>query len=460
MVQKKLWGGRFREKTDDLLDRFNSSIRFDKRLYAQDIQGSIAHCRMLAKERILSDREASRIIDALEKMKREIESGELSIDEGSEDIHTFVERALVEKVGETGEKLHTGRSRNDQVSLDMRLYVREAGERIKSLIKEMQRALIRTAEKNFGVIIPGYTHLQRAQPVLLAHHLLAYYEMLKRDRQRFSDNLKRASILPLGSAALAGSSFKLDRKMAAKELGFAGISENSMDAVSDRDFVLEFLFASSVLMMHLSRLSEEVILWSTREFNFVTLPDAFCTGSSIMPQKKNPDLLELVRGKTGRVYGHLMALLTVMKGLPLAYNKDMQEDKEALFDTVDTVEECIAMLTRLLKEIVFNAHQMKKAVNEGHLVATDLADYLVRKGATFRNAHELVGKMVLFAADRNIELSERSIEQMKGFSNLIEDDVKKWLDPVQSVKRRSLYGGTGHSAVKRRLKKAIRELES
>lgn len=458
MVQKKLWGGRFRGKTDDLLERFNSSIRFDKRLYAQDIEGSIAHCRMLAKEHILSDKEASRIIDALLRIKREIDKGDLSIEEGSEDIHSFIEKTLVERVGQIGEKLHTGRSRNDQVSLDMRLYVREASERFLSLIKETQRTLIRVAEENFEVIVPGYTHLQRAQPVLLAHHLLAYYEMLKRDRQRLSENLKRVNILPLGSAALAGSTFKLDRKMAAKELGFAAVSENSMDAVSDRDFVLEFLFASSLLMMHLSRFSEEIILWSTREFNFVTLPDAFCTGSSIMPQKKNPDLLELVRGKTGRVYGHLMALLTVMKGLPLAYNKDMQEDKEALFDTVDTVEDCIVMVTRLLKEIVFNRDEMKNAAEEGYLVATDLADYLVRKGATFREAHEIVGKMVLFAMDRNVELGDLSMEEMKSFSDLIEDDVRKCLDPATSVKRRNLYGGTGHSAVKRSLKKAMKEL--
>jgi len=326
---RKVWGGRFKEETDALVKRFNASIGFDIRLYVQEIEGSMAHCRMLAKQKIISDDEASRIIEALGEIKRDLDRGKYSADEEYEDIHCLVENALVEKVGVLGEKLHTGRSRNSQVALDVRLYVRETIRRILQLIRENQRALVTVAENNIDLIMPGYTHLQRAQPVLLAHHLLAYYEMLKRDFERFSESLKRVNILPLGSAALAGTTFELDREMVAEELGFTDISENSMDAVSNRDFVLEFLFNVSVLMMHLSRLSEELILWSSQEFGFVSISDAFCTGSSIMPQKKNPDLPELIRGKTGRAYGHLMSLLTTMKGLPLTYNKDMQEDKEA-----------------------------------------------------------------------------------------------------------------------------------
>jgi len=459
-MSEKVWGGRFRQSLDEILDRFNASLSFDKRLYAQDIAGSMAHCRMLARQGILSEEEASQIINALAEIKREMDKGDFQFDEGHEDIHTLVEKTLIDKVGAVGEKVHTGRSRNDQVSLDMRLYVREAIERVISLITEMQKTLLTVAEKNLDVLMPGYTHLQRAQPVLLSHHLLAYYEMLKRDRERFRENLKRVNILPLGSAALAGATFNLDREMVANELAFEAVTDNSMDAVSDRDFVLEFLFSASLLMMHLSRLSEELILWSTREFNFVTLPDAFCTGSSIMPQKKNPDLPELTRGKTGRVYGNLMALLTTMKGLPLTYNKDMQEDKEALFDTVDTVEPCLVLLTRLLKEMSFNEEAMKKAADEGYLVATDLADYLVGKGVTFRQAHEIVGKMVLFALDQKKELKDLTLKEMKGFSRQIGKDVYGWLEPKASVQRRSLRGGTGTDAVKERLKKAGEEVGS
>ena len=459
-MSEKVWGGRFRQSLDEILDRFNASLSFDKRLYAQDIAGSMAHCRMLARQGILSEEEASQIINALAEIKREMDKGDFQFDEGHEDIHTLVEKTLIDKVGAVGEKVHTGRSRNDQISLDMRLYVREAIERVISLITEMQKTLLTVAEKNLDVLMPGYTHLQRAQPVLLSHHLLAYYEMLKRDRERFKENLKRVNILPLGSAALAGATFNLDREMVANELAFEAVTDNSMDAVSDRDFVLEFLFSASLLMMHLSRLSEELILWSTREFNFVTLPDAFCTGSSIMPQKKNPDLPELTRGKTGRVYGNLMALLTTMKGLPLTYNKDMQEDKEALFDTVDTVEPCLVLLNRLLKEMSFNEEAMKKAADEGYLVATDLADYLVGKGVTFRQAHEIVGKMVLFALDQKKELKDLTLKEMKGFSRQIGKDVYGWLEPKASVQRRSLRGGTGTDAVKERLKKAGEEVGS
>jgi argininosuccinate lyase len=445
---------------DEVLEKFNASIRFDARLYAQDLEGSMAHCRMLAKQRIISEEESSQILGALAEIKREMDRGEISLDEMHEDIHTLVEKVLVEKIGPVGEKLHTGRSRNDQVSLDVRLYVREAIHRVSELIKDLQRVLVGLAEENIDLMVPGYTHLQRAQPVLLAHHLLAYFEMLKRDGQRFQENLKRVNVLPLGSAALAGSTFQLDREMVAKELGFEAISENSMDAVSDRDFVIEFLFASSLLMMHLSRLCEELIIWSSQEFGFITLPDAYCTGSSIMPQKKNPDLPELTRGKTGRVYGHLMALLTTMKGLPLTYNKDLQEDKEALFDTLDTVDQCLSVLSRLLKEVSFDGERMKRATEEGYLVATDLADYLVGKGMTFRKAHETVGKIILFAIEKKKELGQLNLEEMKKFERKIEKDVYDWLDPASCIKRRNLPGGTGPEAVKRSLQKAKEELKS
>ncbi|MGD9066671.1 MAG: argininosuccinate lyase, partial [Desulfobacterales bacterium] len=383
---------------------------------------------------------------------------QFSFHEAYEDIHSAVEKALIEKIGILGEKLHTGRSRNDQVALDLRLYVREAIEKINLLIRQMQRVLIELAEKNIDTVLPGYTHLQRAQPVLLSHHLLAYVEMLKRDRQRFQENLARVNVLPLGSAALAGATFELDRDMVAKELGFRAISDNSMDAVSDRDFVLDFLFAASTLMMHLSRLSEEIVIWSTQEFDFIKLPDQLCTGSSIMPQKKNPDLPELIRGKTGRVYGHLMALLTTMKGLPLTYNKDMQEDKESLFDAVDTVEKCLMVMRRLLGELSFNKKVMKKAIDKGYLVATDLADYLVGRGLTFRKAHQIVGEMVLYGIGQEKELNQLTLDEMKRFSKEIDNDVYAWLDPVQCVKRRNLPGGTAPEQVKKSIKKAKREI--
>jgi argininosuccinate lyase len=457
-MTQKIWGGRFKENINEAVDAFNSSIGFDRRLYAQDIEGSMAHCRMLAKQGIISDDDASKIVEALAEIKREIDRGEFVISNDHEDIHSLVEKALTDKVGKLGEKVHTARSRNDQVALDVRMYVREAIVRGSGMIREMQRVIVRLASSNIDLIMPGYTHLQPAQPVLLSHHLLAYYEMLKRDRQRFEDSLKRVNILPLGSAALAGTTFNLDREMTAKELGFDSVSLNSMDAVSDRDFVLEYLFASSVLMMHLSRLSEDMILWSSREFGYVFLPDAFCTGSSIMPQKKNPDIMELIRGKTGRVYGNLMALLTVMKGLPLTYNKDMQEDKESLFDTVDTIEQCLGVITMLLSRVAFNGDAMKKATRDGFLMATDLADYLVNKGATFRSAHEIVGKIVLYAIEQKRHLEEITLEEYKGFSMKISKDVFKWLDPASAISRRNLIGGTGTEAVKNALDRAKEEI--
>jgi len=459
-MSQKVWGGRFQKDLDDTVDRFNASLQFDFRLYPQEIEGSKAHVRMLAKQRIISDEEASRMLAALSEIKGEMDQPDYALDEGHEDIHSLVEKALVEKIGPLGEKLHTGRSRNDLVALDVRLYVREAIGKLQALLKELQRTLVDLAERNAELIVPGYTHLQRAQPVLVAHHLLAYYEMLGRDRQRLHDSLKRVNILPLGSAALAGSTFDFDRTGAAKELGFVSLSANSMDAVSDRDFVLEFLFGASVLMMHLSRLSEELIIWSTQEFGFVNLPDAFCTGSSIMPQKKNPDLLELVRAKTGRLYGHLVALMTMLKGLPLTYNKDLQEDKEALFDSVDTTEQCLIVLTRLLKEISFNGERMRKACDEGYLVATDLADYLVRKGTTFRQAHEAVGKMVLYAIAQKRELKDLSLDELTRFSSQIEADVYEWLEPEMCVQRRNLPGGTGPEAVAANIVRAKEELDA
>jgi argininosuccinate lyase len=457
-MTKKVWGGRFRENINEVVDVFNSSIAFDRRLYAQDIEGSKAHCRMLAKQGIIPDEEASTIIDALAEIKREMERGELPVHDDSEDIHTLVEKALIDKVGRLGEKIHTGRSRNDQVALDSRLYVREAIGRAKNLIKDLQTVVVELAEKNFNLILPGYTHLQPAQPVLLAHHLLAYFEMLKRDRQRFEECLIRVNVLPLGSAALAGTTFDLDREMVAKDLGFNEISDNSMDAVSDRDFVLDYLFASSVLMMHLSRLSEELIIWSSREFGFIILPDSFCTGSSIMPQKKNPDVLELVRGKTGRIFGNLMALFTTMKALPLAYNKDMQEDKEAVFDTVDTLEQCLTVLILLLKEISFSSENMRKACDEGYIMATDMAEYLVTKGITFRKAHETVGHIVLFAIENKKSLKDLTLKELKGFNRQITKDVFEWLDPESAIARRKLHGATGYEVVKQSIKRAKREV--
>ncbi|RLB18588.1 MAG: argininosuccinate lyase [Deltaproteobacteria bacterium] len=455
----KFWGGRFKEETNTLVDQFNASIGFDRRLYEQDIKGSMAHCKMLGEKGILSEEETSTILEALVEIKRELDHNELQVNEEYEDIHTLVEKTLIEKIGPLGEKLHTGRSRNDQVALDVRMYVRDCIQSVLQGIRNMQKSLVSLAEQNQDVLMPGYTHMQRAQPVLLAHHLLAYFEMLRRDRTRFQDTLGRTNVMPLGAAALSGSTFDLDREMVARELSFDAISRNSMDAVSDRDFVLDFLYSASVLMMHLSRLSEELILWSTQEFGFASISDAFCTGSSIMPQKKNPDIPELIRGKTGRVYGDLMALFTTMKGLPLCYNKDMQEDKEVLFDAADTVDACLNIMASLLKSVSFDRERMSSAIQTGFLEATDLADYLVRKGLPFRQAHEVVGKMVLFALQEKKELRDLTLAQMKTFSRQIDQDVYEWVDPSLCVKRRELPGGTGPGQVKERIKEARKELE-
>ncbi len=456
----KLWGGRFKSDTDKIVDNFNASINFDKRLYKEDIEGSTAYCKMLGKQGIISKSEDATILKALKEIYGEIERGDFAFDETLEDIHTHIEKALIEKIGPLGETIYTGRSRNDTIALDARLYVKNSTNKIVNLVKEFQSSLIELAEKNQDLIMPGYTHLQRAQPVLLAHHLMAYYEMLKRDRERYEEAQKRTNVLPLGSAALAGTTFNIDREFLSRELKLESITANSMDAVSDRDFIVEFIFISALLMMHLSRLCEELIIWSTQEFDFIEISDSFATGSSIMPQKKNPDIPELIRGKTGRVYGHLISLLTTMKGLPLTYNKDMQEDKEPLFDTVDTVEKSLTIFSGLLKEIDFKKESLKKATEKGYLVATDLADYLVKKGMTFRKAHHLVGDMILSAKKKKKELHQLDLNEMKRFSTLIKDDVYGWLDPISCINRRNIYGGTGPEMVKKAITKAKEELQS
>lgn len=453
----KIWGGRFSEETDAIVNKINASIDFDKRLYKEDITGSIAHCKMLGLKGIIPDAEADLIIKALKEILGEIENN-LIIFDGYEDIHGLVETLLIEKVGPVGKKLHTGRSRNDQIALDIRIFTKSAAQRAIDLIDELRRSFVRLADKNIDVVMPGYTHLQKAQPVLAAHHLLAYYEMFSRDRMRFVNCCNNADVMPLGSAALAGSTFNLNRNFVAEELGFSEISLNSMDAVSDRDFILDYMYSASVLMMHLSRLGEELILWSTNEFNYISISDKFCTGSSIMPQKKNPDLPELIRGKTGRVYGNLMGLLTTMKGLPLAYNKDMQEDKEPFFDTVDTIEICLEVTARLINEINFNRDKMTDAVNKGYLTATDLADYLTGKNLPFRDAHKIVGEMVIYAMKTSRELHELKLEEMKKFYQDIEYDIFSWLDPAETIKRRNIPGGTGPEIVKKRIKQLKTEL--
>jgi argininosuccinate lyase len=456
----KLWGGRFTSKPDVMVDRFHASIGFDKRLWREDIESSVAYSRMLAKQGIISNSQATTIVKALQEIHDEMQRGTFAFDESLEDIHTHIEDALIRRIGPLGEALYTGRSRNDQIALITRLYVRNTIIEHIRLLTELQRSLVELAEKNRDLIMPGYTHLQRAQPVLLAHHLLAYYEMLKRDKERLKESLKRTSVLPLGSAALAGTTFDIDREFLCRELNLENASSNSMDAVSDRDFVVEFIFCSALSMTHLSRLCEELIMWSSQEFGFMEISDAFATGSSIMPQKKNPDIPELIRGKTGRVYGHLLSLLTTMKGLPLAYNKDMQEDKEALFDTVDTVARSLTILSLLLGEVRFKGENMLRAARQGYLAATDLADYLVGKGMTFRKAHQVVGDIIRMAEAKNKELHQLDLVEMKGFSPLIEEDVREWLDPLSCIERRNIPGGTGPEAVKRALRNAREELQS
>lgn len=448
----KLWGGRFAGRTAGSVEAFTSSIEVDSRLYRHDIEGSIAHTRMLARQRIISAREGRRIVRALKAIGEEIEGGRFRFSSKDEDIHMNIERRLIEKIGPAGGKLHTARSRNDQVALDLRLYLRDEMKAIIALLDGLRKELARAARRHLRVIMPGYTHLQRAQPVLFSHHLLAYAEMLERDRQRMGDCLERVNVLPLGSGALAGTTFPIDRAYVARLLGFPRLSKNSIDAVSDRDFLLEFLSASAILFVHLSRLAEEMVLWSSEEFGFIELPDRYCTGSSMMPQKKNPDVPELIRAKSGRIFGHLQALLTVMKGLPLAYNRDLQEDKIPLFDTVDTVKASLGMMREIIRELKVREERMRAAVRDGLMNATDLADYLAARGVNFRSAHAIVGKVVRFCLDHHRKIEELSLSELKRFSPKIERDVYRYLTPEAAVGRRKAPGGTASANVRRRLK--------
>ncbi len=457
-MSEKPWDGRFSERTDQSVELFTSSIDFDKRLYPYDIEGSIAHSKMLAKVGIISEEEADQLIQGLGKVKRELDHGTFAFDHSLEDIHMHIEMRLLEIVGKTAQKLHTARSRNDQVALDVRMMLRDETKEILNFLKALRSVLVEFAESKKDVVLPGYTHTQRAQPVLLSHHIMAYYEMFARDCERFVDCLKRIDVMPLGAAALAGTTYPLDREYTARLLNFSRVSENSMDAVSDRDFVIEFLSAASICMMHFSRLSEEMVMWSSQEFSFIQLPDAFSTGSSIMPQKKNPDIPELVRGRAGRVYGDLVAMLTMMKSLPLAYNRDMQEDKEPLFDTIDILKACIDIYIRMLPRVVVNKKTMRTASSVGFLNATDMADYLVTKGMPFRKAHSCVGKAVAFALEKQKELHDLSLEELKIFSSLIDDDIFEHLTLEFMVNRRKVLGGTAFENVASALKKAREKL--
>jgi len=457
-MSEKLWGGRFSKSTDELVEKFNASIDVDKRLYASDIQGSIAHLKMMAQQAMITNEEADKLINGLETVRGKMDRDEIEFTDTLEDIHMHVESALGDVCGDTAKKLHTGRSRNDQVALDVRIYLKQETLTVIEMLRGFQAALVNLADGHKETIMPGYTHMQRAQPVLFAHHLLAYYEMFNRDIQRFEDSLKRVDVMPLGAAALAGTTFPIDRQFTCDVLGFVKVSENSMDSVSDRDFIMEFISHASICMIHLSRLSEELILWSSSEFSFITISDAFTTGSSIMPQKKNPDVAELVRGKTGRVVGNLVAILTTMKSLPMAYNKDMQEDKEPLFDTVDTLKICTDVYTRMFANIEVHVDQMRTACKQGFLNATDFADYLVNKGMPFRQAHSVAGKAVAFAISQDKELEALSLEEMRSFSDLIQEDIYEFISLDRMVARRNSYGGTGFENVARALETAKKEL--
>ena len=450
--KNKLWGGRFRSETADSVVAFTASIAVDSRLYRHDIMGSIAHAKMLAKQRIIPSRDARKIVRGLEKIQREIDSGKFAFSPADEDIHMNIERRLTELIGPAGGKLHTARSRNDQVALDMRLYLRDEVKIITASLHALQLELAKSAKKYLDVIMPGYTHLQRAQPVLFSHHLLAYFDMFERDRERLAGCLERINVLPLGSGALAGTTFPIDRRYVAKLLGFPRVSKNSIDAVSDRDFLLEFLASSSILFVHLSRLADELVLWSTQEFGFVELPDGYCTGSSMMPQKKNPDVLELIRGKTGRVFGHLQALLTIMKRLPLAYNRDLQEDKVPLFDTADTVKASVKIMREIVAGMKVMPERMLDAAQDGFMNATDLADYLAARGLPFRAAHQVVGRVVQFCMTKAKRIEELSLAELRRFSDRIEKDVYEYLSADAAVDRRRASGGTARKNVVRRLK--------
>lgn len=458
---KKLWGGRFTNEVDPSFAKFNNSFAFDRRLFAADVHASVAHCNGLVAAGVLTEEEAGKIKEGLETiLERGLADAGYFDEMDSEDIHSFVEGRLVEMIGDAGRKLHTSRSRNDQVATDLRLWLREAIDKLLNRVRSTQEALLDLAEKNSDAVLPGYTHLQRAQPVLFAHWCLAYFEMLARDGERLRETRKRVNVSPLGSAALAGGSFPINREAIARELGFESVSRNSLDAVSDRDFCIEFAGACSIIMVHLSRLAEEVILYSTSEFGFFDLADAVATGSSLMPQKKNPDSMELVRGKTGRVFGDVVSLLTMLKGLPLAYNKDMQEDKEAIFDAFDTIESCLEVVTLVLRNVDLNEERMRKAASAGMMNATELADYLVRKGMPFREAHETVGRIVVKAIERGVELSELSLDELRSFSNKIESEVFDFLTLERTLATKSQAGGTAPQRVAEALRAARLKLRS
>lgn len=452
---KNLWGGRFAKEADPSFVAFNNSFAFDRRLFAVDVRASVAHCNALAAAGVLTKEEAGKIKAGLQTVLEKGAAGGSYFEEmSSEDVHSFVEARLVEIAGDAGRKLHTGRSRNDQVATDLRLWLREAIDQLLGQVRSTQEALLEFAEQNSEAVLPGYTHLQRAQPILFAHWCLAYFEMLRRDRERLGEIRKRVNVLPLGSAALAGSSFPIDREAVARELGFESVSRNSVDAVSDRDFCVEFISACSLIMVHLSRLAEEVILYSTSEFGFFELSDAVATGSSLMPQKKNPDSMELVRGKAGRVFGHTISLLTTLKGLPLAYNKDMQEDKQAVFDAFDTTQGCLEVSALVLRNVKLNIDRMRAAASQGLMNATELADYLVRKGVPFREAHELVGRIVVRALKQGVELGELSLAELRSFSGEIDADIFAALTLEQTLATKSISGGTGPERVAEALRGA------
>jgi argininosuccinate lyase len=443
----KLWGGRFTKATDKNVNDFNSSIKFDGRMYRQDILGSIAHVKMLGKCNIIPREDAAIIENTLHEILKDIDNGIIELDESAEDIHTNIESILISRIGDIGKKLHTGRSRNDQVALDIRMYLKDEIREIKDLLISLEFTLLCIAEEHLDTILPGYTHLQRAQPITLAHHFMAYFQMFKRDIERLFDCYKRMDEMPLGSGALAGTTYPLDRQMVAKELGFLSITENSLDSVSDRDFIIELLSCLSIIMMHLSRFSEELILWSSHEFKFIEMDDAFSTGSSIMPQKKNPDVAELVRGKTGRVYGSLMAMLTMMKSLPLAYNKDMQEDKESVFDAIDTVKMCLPVFTNMIAAMKINKINMYEAAKGGFTNATDVADYLVKKGTPFRDAHEITGRIVLHCIDIGKTIDQLTVDEFKSFSALIDEDIYNEITLEKCISARNLPGGPSKDSV-------------
>ena len=444
----QLWGGRFTKETKDEVFRFNESLSFDQRLFSQDIEGSIAHVVMLEKQDIISKDEKNSIVKGLTQIKEDVLSGAMEIESTYEDIHSFVEAKLIAKIGDAGKKMHTGRSRNDQVALDMKLYVREQVITVDTLVKDLLTVLLRIMEENVETYMPGFTHLQKAQPITVAHHFGAYFEMFKRDRSRLQDIYKRMNYCPLGSGALAGTTYPLDREYVASMLGFEGPTLNSMDSVSDRDYVIEFLSALSTIMMHLSRFCEEVIIWNSNEYRFVEMDDAYSTGSSIMPQKKNPDIAELVRGKTGRVYGALMSMLTTMKGIPLAYNKDMQEDKEMTFDAIDTVIDCLALFTGMIDTMKFNKDVMENSAKLGFTNATDAADYLVKKGMPFRDAHSVIGRLVLYCIDKNVAIDDLSIEELKAISDVFDIDVFEEISLKTCVEKRLTTGAPGPEKMK------------